>query len=183
MFVGVVFFTSAQETKNNLFSIEDFAFEIYFTNDYPTGTFSEYTTSSIGGGFFTEYTLPLNIFTDVGVCVRIEGASHLINTEVIESMWSGRASLGAWLRFPIWDFYAIQPEISYGLTLFGITGSPDYDGAPDGIYSDQYLQLSVSIRCLVNDFEIDIAPVYTLMLEKENALNAFGFRYGILYRL
>lgn len=86
IFIAAISVTSAQEIKKDLFNLEDFAFEGYLTNDYHNGSFSKYSLSSIGGGIYTEYTLPFNIFTDVGVCVRIEGASQIINSDKIESM-------------------------------------------------------------------------------------------------
>lgn len=93
-----------------------------------------------------------------------------------------RASVGAWIRFPLTSTLVLQPELDYGITLHGISVESGYTNAPDGIFTDQHIQVAVGLRYLLKNIEIELAPMYTFSAEDGEALNEIGFRAGVIYR-
>ena len=147
------------------------------------GTYADYVAAVLGGGLLAEYTP--HRFGRIGVNAQLQGAASIPSSgSLIGSGSSVAALFGLHWRFSVAPNIAIQPSLGYGVWLHIVDAAADAaEPLPQDRYLDQVLQLSVAARWLVGRGEIDFAPTYTVLPERDALLQLLGLRVGALYRI
>ena len=159
--------------------------QIGFTNVYSIGKWTDYIDYSFGGGGGVEYTLPFDLGeAELGVQLKSEFLI-LIPTE------SGYGAIndvtilpGVFISVPFMVEKAkvsVHPEIACGVDLHFATNK---EGKK--VYTDFLLYAALPVRFQIpflKMLELDFAPAYLFMFEKNNILCQSGFRAGLVWRI
>ena len=172
---------------------ESFAAGLFLMNQFAVGGWSEYAIANFGGGIDVEYTLPIALPNnmDLGASAHIDfGHTFPKSGTTLKSHNDIRFSYGAWLRIPFTlfgQFFAVQPELSYGLALSHTVGQNG--SKANGWYSDQLVLFSPSFRYMLpiqtlKELELEFTPLWTLSPEtKGNSVHNFGYRIGAIWHV
>ena len=169
---------------------EGFALGGFITNQWALGKYSEFALCNIGGGVYSEYTLPLSLPNniDLGLNVHFD-FNHVIpkKNTTLKSDEEIRFTSGAWLRLPFTTqhlFLTFQPEVNLGLSLFMTQGQNGSEAS--GVYTGLFIEIAPAIRMIpdaLDNFEIEAAPLITILPEKEHVLTMIGMRFGVIYHI
>ena len=159
--------------------------QLGFTNVYSIGKWTDYIDYSFGGGGGVEYTLPLDLgAAEFGVQLKSEFLV-LIPTE------SGYGAIndvtvlpGVFISVPFMLEKArvsVHPELACGADFHLATNE---DGKK--VYTDFLLYAALPVRFQIpflKMLELEFAPAYLFMFEKNNVLAQFGFRTGLVWNI
>ena len=147
------------------------------------GTYADHVAALLGGGLLADYTP--HRFGRIGFNAQLQGAASIPSSgSLIGSGSSVAALIGLHWRLTAAPRLALQPSLSYGVWLHFVDAAADAaEPLPQDWYLDQALQLSVAARWLVGRGEIDVAPTYTLLPERDALVQLLGLRVGALYRI
>ena len=159
-------------------------------NQYPLGDWYDYASANLGLSLFGEYTLPDLLPNDLdwGASVRFDydhtfpkGGSTLLKYEGLTM------SAGLWIRIPFdikGHTLALQPELSYGFNFAFAKGKEGTD--VKSLYCSQAFCLAPALRYAapveaLKDIEFEFSPLWTIMPQKGNVIQTFGFRLGAVW--
>ena len=162
----------------------------FLLSQFALGEYSDFAVCNIGGGLDVEYTFPLRLPNnlDFGASAHIDFAHSIPKSDsTLKSDEEIRAVAGAWLRIPFLisgHAFAFQPELTMGLSVFSTQGQ---DGAEaSGGYPGLIIGLAPALRMMpkvLNNFEIEASPLFTLVPEKSHVVTMLGIRLGLVYHI
>jgi hypothetical protein len=169
-------------TRLAALSPSQFSVGAYGTGAIPVGSYAQIARGAVGGGLVGEYRPD-----DAGALafsIRAQGALVIPASDDIASYWTAAALAGVSYRIRLPAGFAFQPEIGYGLWFHGVKASGSLSaGFPNPTYLDQAIQASAAIRWSRGAIDIELAPTYTILPERNALLQLAGIRAGIVYRL
>ena len=176
---------TAQENQNSKSNTAGIG--LYFTNTYPAGKWSEFIKTSLGGGFYVDYMLPLNLNAlDLGIDMRLEYGFLIPKvTDIIEQAGDISVRPGFIVRIPftVGNFnMAFVPELSYGIVIHNINATEE--SKVNGVYLDQALGVSPALRFSfprMNILEFELAQISTFAFEDSAVIIQSGFHIGAIW--
>lgn len=174
------FFSETQALPPN----DDFSIAVgaYGVAQVPLGSYAKFARAVAGGGIVGEFASPS--IPNLGFSARIQAASVIPEADVIDSYWVLAAFGGAFWRFSLSGNFTLHSEFAAGMWLHNIEASgKDNSSLPSSTFTDPAIQASVALRWKKGRIDAELAPVYTILLEKSTVLNLLGVRVGILYSI
>ena len=157
---------------------------------FAIGDYSNYAITNLGLSLAGEYTFPIELpaSMDLGAALRAEYAHVFPKADtILKSDEELRFFAAMWLRIPFTlggQYFAFQPELGFGISSFFTT----FKGSDGNEKSDSYLSplisITPSVRWIpkaVQQLEIEVAPVFSIVPEKDNATIMLGARLGAIW--
>ena len=188
LLVFIAFFIFAEE-DSQVPRYECFAAGGGLFAQFPLGDYSDFSILNLGASLAGEYTLPLELGNDIdlGLAARAE-FSHVFpkSGAPLKSDEELRVYGALWARVPFMlgnQFFAFQPELGAGLSTFfskyEVSGSQK-----SGSYVSPLISAALSLRWIprsLSKLEVEAAPVFTIVPEKEKAAMMLGLRLGAIW--
>ena len=188
MLVFIAFFIFAEE-DSLVPRYEGFAAGGGLFAQFPLGDYSDFSMLNLGASLAGEYTLPLELGNDIdlGLAARAEFAHVFPKSGApLKSDEELRVYGALWTRVPFMlgnQFFAFQPELGAGLSTFfskyEVSGSQK-----SGSYVSPLISAALSLRWIprsLSKLEVEAAPVFTIVPEKEKAAMMLGLRLGAIW--
>lgn len=188
LLVFIAFFIFAEE-DSQVPRYEGFAAGGGLFAQFPLGDYSDFSMLNLGASLAGEYTLPLELGNDIdlGLAVRAEFAHVFPKSGApLKSDEELRVYGALWTRVPFMlgnQFFAFQPELGAGLSTFfskyEVSGSQK-----SGSYVSPLISAALSLRWIprsLSKLEVEAAPVFTIVPEKEKAAMMLGLRLGAIW--
>lgn len=161
---------------------EGFAVGVFGFGQKTFGDYTDVAIAAVGGGIAGEYQLPE--LPKMGASIRMQGNTMILSSENIESYWNIAVLAGLSWTFPLPAKIALRSELSYGLWFHEITLTPTGDeSVSDSFFTDVALQASLAIRWTMTKCTVELAPVYTGLMEQTAVFHLAGVRAGLIYEL
>lgn len=184
LFVFFVLLLSAINSQEENNSSGAFAVNAYFSNYFPVSAWSDYVILSLGGGGGVEYALPLELgAADLGVQLKSEYAFVVPRDAQVNAFSDITVMPGVFVNLPF-AFENIEmsfhPELAYGVDFHIIK-----TGGKQNVYIDQLVYVALPVRFALpalDMFELELAPAYTFLFEKQGTFVQTGYRAGIVWR-
>lgn len=186
LFLGVALFA---EKNSDLPRYKGFAIGGDVFGQFPIGDYSQFANANIGLSLAGEYTFPLNLpmNMDLGAGIRAEyGHVFPKSNTSLKSDEEIRAFANIWLRIPFKlfnQYFAFQPEVGGGLSTF-FTKYQINESEKSGTYLSPFISIAPSLRWIpssLQKLEVEFAPIFTIVPEKEKSTNMLGFRLGAIW--
>lgn len=186
LFLGVALFA---EKNSDLPRYKGFAIGGDVFGQFPIGDYSQFANANIGLSLAGEYTFPLNLpmNMDLGAGIRAEyGHVFPKSNTSLKSDEEIRAFANIWLRIPFKlfnQYFAFQPEVGGGLSTFFTKYQID-ESEKNGTYLSPFISIAPSLRWIpsaLQNLEVELAPVFTIVPEKEKTTNMLGLRLGAIW--
>ena len=188
LLVFIAFFIFAEE-DSQVPRYEGFAAGGGLFAQFPLGDYSDFSMLNLGASLAGEYTLPLELGNDIdlGLAARAEFAHVFPKSGApLKSDEELRVYGALWTRVPFMlgnQFFAFQPELGAGLSTFfskyEVSGSQK-----SGSYVSTLISAALSLRWIprsLSKLEVEAAPVFTIVPEKEKAAMMLGLRLGAIW--
>ena len=188
LLVFIAFFIFAEE-GSQVPRYEGFAAGGGLFAQFPLGDYSDFSMLNLGASLAGEYTLPLELGNDIdlGLAARAEFAHVFPKSGApLKSDEELRVYGALWTRVPFMlgnQFFAFQPELGAGLSTFfskyEVSGSQK-----SGSYVSPLISVALSLRWIprsLSKLEVEAAPVFTIVPEKEKAAMMLGLRLGAIW--
>ena len=188
LLVFIAFFIFAEE-DSQVPRYEGFAAGGGLFAQFPLGDYSDFSMLNLGASLAGEYTLPLELGNDIdlGLAARAEFAHVFPKSGApLKSDEELRVYGALWTRVPFMlgnQFFAFQPELGAGLSTFfskyEVSGSQK-----SGSYVSPLISAALSLRWIsrsLSKLEVEAAPVFTIVPEKEKAAMMLGVRLGAIW--
>ena len=188
LLVFIAFFIFAEE-DSQVPRYEGFAAGGGLFAQFPLGDYSDFSMLNLGASLAGEYTLPLELGNDIdlGLAARAEFAHVFPKSGApLKSDEELRVYGVLWTRVPFMlgnQFFAFQPELGAGLSTFfskyEVSGSQK-----SGSYVSPLISAALSLRWIprsLSKLEVEAAPVFTIVPEKEKAAMMLGLRLGAIW--
>ena len=188
LLVFIAFFIFAEE-DSQVPRYEGFAAGGGLFAQFPLGDYSDFSMLNLGASLAGEYTLPLELGNDIdlGLAARAEFAHVFPKSGTpFKSDEELRVYGALWTRVPFMlgnQFFAFQPELGAGLSTFfskyEVSGSQK-----SGSYVSPLISAALSLRWIprsLSKLEVEAAPVFTIVPEKEKAAMMLGVRLGAIW--
>ena len=188
LLVFIAFFIFAEE-DSQVPRYEGFAAGGGLFAQFPLGDYSDFSMLNLGASLAGEYTLPLELGNDIdlGLAARAEFAHVFPKSGApLKSDEELRVYGALWTRVPFMlgnQFFAFQPELGAGLSTFfskyEVSGSQK-----SGSYVSPLISAALSLRWIprsLSKLEVEAAPVFTIVPEKEKAAMMLGLRLGAIW--
>ena len=188
LLVFIAFFIFAEE-DSQVPRYEGFAAGGGLFAQFPLGDYSDFSMLNLGASLAGEYTLPLELGNDIdlGLAARAEFAHVFPKSGApLKSDEELRVYGTLWTRVPFMlgnQFFAFQPELGAGLSTFfskyEVSGSQK-----SGSYVSPLISAALSLRWIprsLSKLEVEAAPVFTIVPEKEKAAMMLGLRLGAIW--
>ena len=156
---------------------------------FPIGDYSQFANANLGVSLAGEYTFPLNLpkNMDLGAGLRAEYGHVFPKSNVaLKSDEEIRAFANIWLRIPFRlfnQYFAFQPEVGGGISTF-FTKYQSKETEKSATYISPFISIAPSIRWIpaaLQNLEVELAPVFTIVPEKEKSTNMLGLRLGAIW--
>ncbi len=186
IFLGVALFA---EKNSDLPRYKGFAIGGDVFGQVPIGDYSQFANANMGLSLAGEYTFPLNLpmNMDLGAGIRAEyGHVFPKSNTSLKSDEEIRAFANIWLRIPFKlfnQYFAFQPEVGGGLSTFFTKYQID-ETEKDGTYLSPFISIAPSLRWIpsaLQNLEVELAPLFTIVPEKEKSTNMLGLRLGAIW--
>lgn len=186
LFLGVALFA---EKNSDLPRYKGFAIGGDVFGQFPIGDYSQFANANIGLSLAGEYTFPLNLpmNMDLGAGIRAEyGHVFPKSNTSLKSDEEIRAFANIWLRIPFKlfnQYFAFQPEMGGGLSTF-FTKYQINETEKNGTYLSPFISIVPSLRWIpssLQKLEVEFAPIFTIVPEKDKTTNMLGLRLGAIW--
>lgn len=186
IFLGVALFA---EKNSDLPRYKGFAIGGDVFGQVPIGDYSQFANANIGLSLAGEYTFPLNLpmNMDLGAGIRAEyGHVFPKSNTSLKSDEEIRAFANIWLRIPFKlfnQYFAFQPEVGGGLSNFFTKYQID-ETEKNGTYLSPFISIAPSLRWIpsaLQNLEVELAPLFTIVPEKEKTTNMLGLWLGAIW--
>lgn len=156
---------------------------------WPIGDYSKIANANFGLSVTGEYTFPLSLplNMDLGAGIRAEYGHVFPKADAnLKSDEEIRAFANIWLRIPFKLFnqnFAFQPEAGGGISTF-FTKYQNKGTEKNAAYLSPLINLAASLRWMpasLQNLEIELAPVLTIIPEKDSSTNMLGLRLGAIW--
>ena len=155
------------------------------TNVYSVGSWTDYIDYSFGGGGGVEYTLPLDLGNvDLGVQLKSEFLVLIPKEAGYGAINDVTILPGVFISIPFMGEKAhvcAHPELACGVDLHLSTNEDCKK-----VYTDLLLYAALPVRFQIpflKMLDLEFAPAYLFMFEKNNILSQFGFRTGLVWNI
>ena len=185
-FLGVALFA---EKNSDLPRYKGFAIGGDVFGQFPIGDYSQFANANIGLSLAGEYTFPLNLpmNMDLGAGIRAEyGHVFPKSNTSLKSDEEIRAFANIWLRIPFKlfnQYFAFQPEVGGGISNF-FTKYQIKETERNGTYLSPFISIAPSLRWIpsaLQNLEVELAPLFTIVPEKEKTTKMLGLRLGAIW--
>ena len=188
----LTFALSAQELQDEKESpprYQGFAAGGDLLTQFALGDYSKFALMNLGGSLAGEYTLPLELprNMDLGLALRAEFAHVFVKADTaLKADEEIRAFGAAWLRIPFMlgnQFFAFQPELGGGLSVF-LSKYEIKGESKSNTYLSPLISIAPSFRWIpepLQKLEVEAAPLFTIVPEKEKATMMLGLRLGAIW--
>ncbi len=188
----LTFALSAQELQDEKESpprYQGFAAGGDLLTQFALGDYSKFALMNLGGSLAGEYTLPLELpkNMDLGLALRAEFAHVFVKADTaLKADEEIRAFGAAWLRIPFMlgnQFFAFQPELGGGLSVF-LSQYEIKGERKSNTYLSPLISITPSFRWIpepLQKLEVEAAPLFTIVPEKEKATMMLGLRLGAIW--
>lgn len=155
----------------------------------PIGDYSKIANANFGLSVTGEYTFPLSLplNMDLGAGIRAEYGHVFPKADAnLKSDEEIRAFANIWLRIPFKLFnqnFAFQPEAGGGISTF-FTKYQNKGTEKNAAYLSPLINIAASLRWMpaaLQNLEIELAPVLTIIPEKDSSTNMLGLRLGAIW--
>lgn len=163
---------------------QGFAFGGGLFTQFPLGDYSDFAAMNLGASLAGEYTLPLELGNniDLGLALRAEfGHVFTKSGTPLKADEELRAFAAFWTRIPFMignQFFAFQPEVGAGVSTF--FSKYEVSGKEKkATYISPLVSTALSFRWIppsLQKLEIEAAPLFTLVPEKDKATMMLGLR-------
>lgn len=186
LFLGVALFA---EKNSDLPRYKGFAIGGDVFGQFPIGDYSQFANANIGLSLAGEYTFPLNLpmNMDLGAGIRAEyGHVFPKSNTSLKSDEEIRAFANIWLRIPFKlfnQYFAFQPEVGGGFSNF-FTKYQINESEKSGTYLSPFISIAPSFRWIpsaLQNLEVEFAPIFTIVPEKDKTTNMLGLRLGAIW--
>lgn len=186
IFLGVALFA---EKNSDLPRYKGFAIGGDVFGQFPIGDYSQFANANIGLSLAGEYTFPLNLpmNMDLGAGIRAEyGHVFPKSNTSLKSDEEIRAFANIWLRIPFKlfnQYFAFQPEVGGGISNF-FTKYQIKETEKSGTYLSPFISIAPSLRWIpssLQKLEVEFAPIFTIVPEKDKTTNMLGLRLGAIW--
>ena len=186
LFLGVALFA---EKNSDLPRYKGFAIGGDVFGQFPIGDYSQFANANIGLSLAGEYTFPLNLpmNMDLGAGIRAEYGHVFPKSDTsLKSDEEIRAFANLWLRIPFKlfnQYFAFQPEVGGGLSTFFTKYQID-ETEKNGTYLSPFISIAPSLRWIpsaLQNLEVELAPLFTIVPEKDKTTNMLGLRLGAIW--
>lgn len=168
---------------------QGFAFGGGLFTQFPLGDYSDFAAMNLGVSLAGEYTLPLELGNnvDLGLALRAEfGHVFTKSGTPLKADEELRAFAAFWTRIPFMlgnQFLAFQPEVGAGVSTF--FSKYEVSGKEKkATYISPLVSTALSFRWIpqsLQKLEIEAAPLFTLVPEKDKATMMLGLRLGAVW--
>lgn len=168
---------------------QGFAFGGGLFTQFPLGDYSDFAAMNLGASLAGEYTLPLELGNnvDLGLALRAEfGHVFTKSGTPLKADEELRAFAAFWTRIPFMlgnQFLAFQPEVGAGVSTF--FSKYEVSGKEKkATYISPLVSTALSFRWIpqsLQKLEIEAAPLFTLVPEKDKATMMLGLRLGAVW--
>ena len=188
----LTFALSAQELQDEKESpprYQGFAAGGDLLTQFALGDYSKFALMNLGGSLAGEYTLPLELprNMDLGLALRADFAHVFVKADTaLKTDEEIRAFGAAWLRIPFMlgnQFFAFQPELGGGLSVF-LSKYEIKGESKSNTYLSPLISIAPSFRWIperLQKLEVEAAPLFTIVPEKEKATMMLGLRLGAIW--
>ena len=159
--------------------------QLGFTNVYSIGKWTDYIDYSFGGGGGVEYTLPLDLgAAELGLQLKSEFLLLIPNDPDVGEIYDVTLLPGLFLSVPFMlenAHVCAHPELACGVD-FHLSKSSE----GKKLYTDFLLYAALPVRFqfpFLKMLELEFAPAYLFMFEKNQVLTQAGFRTGLVWRI
>lgn len=186
IFLGVALFA---EKNSDLPRYKGFAIGGDVFGQVPIGDYSQFANANIGFSLAGEYTFPLNLpkNMDLGAGIRAEYGHVFPKSDTsLKSDEEIRAFANLWLRIPFKlfnQYFAFQPEVGGGISYF-FTKYQIKETEKSGTYLSPFISIAPSLRWIpssLQKLEVEFAPIFTIVPEKDKTTNMLGLRLGAIW--
>lgn len=186
LFLGVALFA---EKNSDLPRYKGFAIGGDVFGQVPIGDYAQFANANIGLSLAGEYTFPLNLpkNMDLGIGIRAEYGHVFPKSDTsLKSDEEIRAFANIWLRIPFRlfnQYFAFQPEVGGGLSNFFTKYQID-ETEKNGTYLSPFISIAPSFRWIpsaLQNLEVELTPLFTIVPEKEKTTNMLGLRLGAIW--
>ena len=156
---------------------------------WPIGDYSKIANANFGLSVTGEYTFPLSLplNMDLGAGIRAEYGHVFPKADAnLKSDEEIRAFANIWIRIPFKLFnqnFAFQPEAGGGISTF-FTKYQNKGTEKNAAYLSPLINIAASLRWMpaaLQNLEIELAPVLTIIPEKDSSTNMLGLRLGAIW--
>lgn len=152
---------------------------VYFKDYLPVARMRQHTYNFCGGGISYSWCSA----DKIGFSLRFDAVGSQVNKNYVYNWFAMNLTVGIFLQYPVNEWFAIQPELEYGVQINNVNSSRDANGT----YYDQILMISSSFRFGPLDiqdsgFIFEAAPFYSMGFETDGISQAAGLRLGIIRR-
>ena len=168
---------------------QGFAFGGGLFTQFPLGDYSDFAAMNLGASLAGEYTLPLELGNnvDLGLALCAEfGHVFTKSGTPLKADEELRAFAAFWTRIPFMlgnQFFAFQPEVGAGVSTF--FSKYEVSGKEKkATYISPLVSTALSFRWIpqsLQKLEIEAAPLFTLVPEKDKATMMLGLRLGAVW--
>ena len=168
---------------------QGFAFGGGLFTQFPLGDYSDFAAMNLGASLAGEYALPLELGNniDLGLALRAEfGHVFTKSGTPLKADEELRAFAAFWTRIPFMlgnQFFAFQPEVGAGVSTF--FSKYEVSGKEKkATYISPLVSTALSFRWIppsLQKLEIEAAPLFTLVPEKDKATMMLGLRLGVVW--
>ena len=168
---------------------QGFAFGGGLFTQFPLGDYSDFAAMNLGASLAGEYTLPFELGNnvDLGLALRAEfGHVFTKSGTPLKADEELRAFAAFWTRIPFMlgnQFFAFQPEVGAGVSTF--FSKYEVSGKEKkATYISPLVSTALSFRWIpqsLQKLEIEAAPLFTLVPEKDKATMMLGLRLGAVW--
>jgi hypothetical protein len=155
------------------------------TNVYSVGSWTDYIDYSFGGGGGVEYSLPLDLgAAELGVQLKSEFLVLIPKEAGYGAINDVTILPGVFISVPFMLDKArvcAHPELACGVDIHLATNDQGKK-----VYTDFLLYAALPIRWQIpflQMLDLEFAPAYLFMFEKNNVLAQFGFRTGLVWNI
>lgn len=168
---------------------QGFAFGGGLFTQFPLGDYSDFAAMNLGASLAGEYTLPLELGNnvDLGLALCAEfGHVFTKSGTPLKADEELRGFAAFWTRIPFMlgnQFFAFQPEVGAGVSTF--FSKYEVSGKEKkATYISPLVSTALSFRWIpqsLQKLEIEAAPLFTLVPEKDKATMMLGLRLGAVW--
>ena len=186
LFFGIALFA---EDNSELPRYKGFAIGGDVFGQFPIGDYAQFANANIGLSLAGEYTFPLNLpkNMDLGIGIRAEYGHVFPKSDTsLKSDEEIRAFANLWLRIPFKlfnQYFAFQPEVGGGISNF-FTKYQIKETEKSGTYLSPFISVVPSLRWIpssLQKLEVEFAPIFTIVPEKDKTTNMLGLRLGAIW--
>ncbi len=167
-----------------------FSATVFGEGIFPIDEYATYTTVNAGGGLSFEYTIPheLGLFSYGIVAQGLYDFAFIPADSPLASVHTVSPSAG---MFGLFSFRAgtirlsIHPQVTYGV-IFSFIKAKDGATLRD-VYVNQVAEASLGFRFSLPkgawDFELELSPVYRMIINQNDLLHQLGARLGFVWHI